>query len=100
MKVKLVTSDSMQRGVAFAFDDTAVVSKLVRYCTFSKSISFSFNVLDPAKLPNFDPLRVAVLGLWSRPAKLTTIFEFLPSSQMGVIPYAFPRTALNLKFTS
>ena len=85
----------MQRGFTLAFDDAAVVSKLVRYYTFSKSISFSFNVLDPAKLPNFDPLRVAVLGLWSRLAKLS-IFEFLLSSQMGVIPCAFPRTALNL----
>ena len=86
----------MQSVGGLAFDDTAVVSKLVRYYTFSKSISFSLNVFDPAKLPNFDPLRVAVLGLWFRLAKLTFIFEFLLSSQMGVIPCAFPRTSLNL----
>ena len=90
----------MQRGGALAFDDAAVVSKLVRCYIFSISISFSLKVFDPAKLLNFDAFRVAVLGLWSRLAKLTAIFEFLLSSQMGVIPCAFPRTSLNLTFTS
>ena len=76
----------MQRGAGLAFDDTDVVSKLVFYYTFSKSMSLSLNVFGPARLPNFVPLRVAVLGLWSRLAKLKFIFEFLLSSQIGVIP--------------